>query len=124
MGQGLYNLLGYGVLEPMWPKSWKKVADLEEDLGDLDLQISSETEPFYLVVPLAVDDTLLQRWWKLSTLPEDVLRCAPRRARYADEVTYPISEAAKTCWQHAQAVYAAAGLALGDAQLIVLNDWD
>lgn len=124
LGQGLYNLLGYGLLEPMWPKKWDEISQLEDDLADLHLQIGSETEPFYLVVPLAVDDEGLQRWWKLPALPDEVLLCAPRRARYADEVTYPVPHEAKARWREAQALYAAQGLTLGEGKLIVLNDWD
>ena len=124
MGMGLYNLLGYGVLDPNWPTGWDEITDLEAALDDIGIQITSESTPFYVVVPLAVDSDVLQRWWDLPPLPDEVLRCAPRRARYADEVIFPLPEAAQTCWQQAQASYAAQGLILGEAKLIMLNDWD
>lgn len=124
MGQGLYNLLGYGVLNAQ---------QLDEDddaqmsavfkLQDLHVHFAYETDPNYAVIGLAVDDEVLQDWWKLPALPETIYRCAPRRAREIEETAYPVPEDVKARWNQAQTIYAAHGLTLGEGRLIVLNDW-
>jgi hypothetical protein len=87
MGQGLFDLLGWGVLEA--PERLLPQPDgipLVDDavfaaVEHLGLQHASETEPNYIVVPLAVSSTVLQDWWKLPPLPDWTPRVGPRRAR-------------------------------------------
>lgn len=125
MGQGLYNLIGYGVLNP---DRLDEEDDAQEraygELDDLGLDYGYETDPDYAVIPLAVEDEVLQEWWKLPALPDTIYRCAPRRAREIEETAYAVPDAVKARWREAQAIYKSCGLTLGEAKLIVLNDWD
>lgn len=124
MGQGLYNLLGFGVLEPPMPEDDDERDDMYTRLDDLGLKTTYECEPEFLVVPLAVDDGFLQDWWKIPALSDDVLRCAPRKARYANDDSISVPDKARETWKVAQTRYRAVGLTLPDAQLVVINDWD
>lgn len=125
MGQGLYNLLGWGVLEPPYPKDDDASEALFEEAYDLGLRRSYEAEPDFLIVKLAVDDGFLQDWWKLPELSDDVLRCAPRRARYAeDSIAFSVPDSAREKWQAGKLLFEKAGLTLPDARLVVINDWD
>jgi hypothetical protein len=125
MGQGLYNALGLGLLDPPMPKD----DDERERLYELTLDIKGldytyECEPEYMVIRLAADDECLQDWWKVPALPDDVLRCAPRRARYADDVRFAVPEGARKQWDKAAAEFAKTGITLPAPRLVVLNDWD
>lgn len=125
MGQGLYNMLGWGVLNPPYLKDDEASDALFDEAYDLNLHTAYECEPDFLVVRLAVDDGFLQEWWQLPELPESVLRCAPRRARYAEapDCFAPPDDARET-WQSAKVLFEKAGLTLPDARLVVINDWD
>lgn len=125
MGQGLYNLLGFGVLNPPYLKDDDANETLFEEAFDLGVRRSYEAEPDFLVVKLAVDDGFLQDWWKLPELPDSVLRCAARKARYAeDSIAFPVPDAARDLWQSAKLLFGRHGLTLPDARLVVINDWD
>jgi hypothetical protein len=138
MGQGLYDLLGWGVLNPpllLHPPEPDGTQWIDDDLGDalehLHLKHTDEAEPEYLVIPLAVSDSLLQDWWKLPPLPDWCPRVKPRTARriqmprkgYLDTALMRPHDLTQT-WQEAQRIYAKFGLQLPDASLILLNDWD
>jgi hypothetical protein len=137
MGQGLYDLLGWGVLEPpsLLTRDEKGELWIDDSLWDavehLPLQHTSETEPDYLVIPLAVSDEVLQDWWKLPPLPDWCPRVAPRTARHIhvprkgdlDTALMRPHDLAHI-WQEAQRIYAKAGLLLPAASTILLNDWD
>lgn len=124
MGVGLYNLLGWGTLSPDVPADDEAREALYETLSLLGLDSTSECDPEYLVVRLAVDVECLQTWWKIPALPDSVLRCASRRARYADDAAFDVPEEARELWRKAQREFAKAGVTPADARLIVLNDWD
>lgn len=124
MGQGLYNMLGLGLLDPPWPDDDEAREALFEDLSDLGMSRDNECREEFLVVRMAVDDGCLRKWWKLAPLPDDVPRCAARRARYADGVAFEVPESAREAWARARELYTRAGLALPEPRLVVLNDYD
>jgi hypothetical protein len=125
MGQGLYNMLGYGCLNPTFILGEDDCIDLPDALRDLGLQSMNETEDEYLVIPLAVDDRLRQQEDKVPPLPDHVLRCAPRRAQYADpSLKFDVPAKIKKNWKKAQAFYRKNKLVLPDARLVIINDWD
>jgi hypothetical protein len=129
MGQGLYTLVGYGILNPPWTGDDDINDDLTAALMDLGLQTSHETEPRYLVIPLAVDDEVLQSR-KLPALPEMLAHPRARTARVppmnpviVDTWVQGRRPAFDAMWQAAQQLYTEAGLTLGEPGLIILNDW-
>lgn len=134
MGQGLYSMLAYGVLAPPQPADDDTNDALTNHLIDLGLRMAYETEPFYVVIPLAVDDAVLQKWWALPPLPGMLPHPQPRTARVLDLAHAPpgvvvwlafqFTDALITTWKAAQCRYAAAGQILGEPSVIVLNDWD
>ena len=135
MGQGLYTMLGYGVLNPPCADDDETNDDVTTAMMDLGLQTSYECAPTYVVIPLAVDDAWLQDYWKLPPLPDMLPHPKPRTARVLPLDTVPGDVACLSAfrpsavllvqrWEQARALYHRAGLALGDPALIVLNDWD
>ncbi len=125
MGQGLYNMLGYGCLNPPAIEDEDGYVDLPDEIRDLGLRDQYETKDEYLVIPLAVDDGFLQDEMSVPALPDRILRCPPRRARYFDSaVVFSVPQIVKENWAKAQAEYKARGLSLPDGRLVVINDWD
>jgi hypothetical protein len=134
MGQGLYTMLGYGVLNPPWADDDETNDDVTTAMMDLGLQTSSECAPTYVVIPLAVDDAWLQEHWKLPPFPDMLPHPQSRTARVLPLDTVPGEVACFIAfqpsavlleqWEQARALYHKAGLVLGDPALIVLNDWD
>ena len=124
MGQGLYDLLGYGTFEePQLDHDGEYVPDYDI-LTALGLHMGYETEPRYLVYPLGIDEPFLQDYWHVPPLPEWAPRIAPRRARVIQPPPgYIVPSAAVQVWQQAQELYHAHGLTLANAQLIILSDW-
>jgi hypothetical protein len=137
MGIGLYNLLGWGVLNPPVLTStdedgtvWIDDA-LEDAVEHLGLHSAYETRPPYLVIPLAVSDEVLQELWTLAALPDWCPRAKARRARVIDA---PLSDVQnlvdqyggnmEQVWEDAQHIYMELGLALPKATLIIASDWD
>jgi hypothetical protein len=122
MGQGLYNLLGWGVLDLQWP-------DNENDIDAFELALppavrtSYETQPSYLVLALAVDNPWLQEYWHLPALPPEILRGAPRTARYAPEVLVPITPAMQQTWRLVETLAQGYGMWLPGPAVVVVNDW-
>ena len=136
MGQGLYDLLGWGVLTPPHVPNDDTQDALCDAVTTLGLRTAYETTPDYLVIPLAVDEGFLQEHWHLPALPLWVPRVEARTARVIDMPwlrgappgiehlgSQGRAEVAAT-WIAAQRLYAQAGLVLGAAQLILLSDWD
>lgn len=137
MGQGLYDMLGWGVLNPPVLTStdqdgtiWLDDA-LFQAVAHVGLRVAYETAPPYLVIPLAVSTAWLQERWALPDVPRWCPRIAPRRARvllrgHAKEVM-ALARAqgmhVEEVWQAAQRIYAERGLTLPEARLILLSDW-
>jgi len=120
----LYEIVGWGVLNP---------PDVDADAQDrlakagLNLQTlrqSYETEPPWLMVPLAVGDSVLQRRWFLPALPSNTPRVEPYTARIIAPVPSIYIPYADVLWKRAQTAYRTAGLTLPDATLILASDWD
>jgi hypothetical protein len=140
MGSGLYDLLGWGVLDPpllLHPPEPDGTVWINDALYDavahLHLEQSCETEPDYLVIPLAVSQPFLQEYWKLPPLPNWCPRVGPRRARRVrSRLAAQDAHALATqrgidltqVWGEAQRIYTDFGLTLPAATLLVLNDWD
>ena len=133
MGCGLYDLLGWGVLDPPWPVDADNYIDdnVYDALEDLGLRREYETHPAYLVVPLAISDALLQEWWHLPALPAWVPRVEPYGARrlrgHQREVTrLAVARGVDLAeiWQGAQARAQALGMILGAPALLLISDYD
>src|SRR5262245_7468941 len=140
MGMGLYDLLGWGVLNPthlLLPPEPDGTVWIDDRLGEaiehLGLESNSETAPAYLVIPLAVSDEVLQDYWTLPALPDWCPRVAPRRARRITSRLAARDAQALAAqrgvdllhvWQETQRIYREHGLVLPAAGLILVNDWD
>lgn len=137
MGMGLYDLLGWGVLHPPRLEAdpgeagWALACVLSDSLGELGLRSSYETEPDYLVVPLAVSDPFLQDYWKLDPLPRSTPRVDARTALHIalpPDILLGLARARgidlAEVWRAAQQLCRQAGLRLPAAGAIVLSDWD
>ncbi len=72
MGQGLYHLLGFGVVDA-------GNVDLPERVYNL-VRTTYECDQGYIVIPMAVDNDVLQASWNLPALPDGLPRVKPRTA--------------------------------------------
>jgi hypothetical protein len=129
MGQGLYDLLGWGrIAPPVQVDADHYVIDLDEMdflLSTGRVEASSETAHPCLVIPLAVSDLWLQDHMLLPPLPAWVPRVAPRRARYVRApADFVVPETVHTRWREVQGIYQRAGMRLAPARLVLLSDWD
>ncbi len=129
VGQGLYDMLGYGVLDPpVQVDGDNYVIELDEMFPLLcqgQVDATYETEPPCLTIPLAISDPWLQEYYHLPPLPNWVPRVAPRRARPIEAPPdFEVPRDVQERWRAVHAIYARAGMVLPDAQLILINDWD
>lgn len=125
MGQGLFNMLGYGVLEaPTIPddphgEKWDSL-----DAGWTNgVRSRYECRQDFIVVPLAVDDEWMRDYYELLPLPDSILRCTPRTARYADDVEWDVPASVRSTWVDLQKRFAGIGVQLPEPRFVVLNDW-
>ena len=133
MGCGHYDLLGWGVLNPPWPVDADQYIDDDtiDAMQALGLRTSYETEPDYLVIPLAISDSLLQDWWQLPALPSWVPRVEAYSARPLRGHQREVARLATLrgldlhgLWQVAQARAQDLGMPLGAARLLLVSDYD
>ena len=125
MGSGLYDLLGWGMIDPPVQVDAEGYIIELDDLEGLGLRDTNETEPPCLVVPIAVSLPFLQDYWSLLPLPDWTPRVMPRQTRRcAAPQGFQVTEEHFQRWRDAQAVYRRAGMVLPEAYLVVLSDWD
>jgi hypothetical protein len=129
MGQGLFDVLGWGRIDPPVQVDADnyvlEIAAMDTLIWERLVEASSETEPPCLVIPLAVSEPWLQDDMQLPPLPAWVPRIEPRRARYVSApASFVVPEAAQTRWREVQGIYQRAGMRLPRARLVLLNDWD
>ena len=121
MGQGLYNRLAWGIINP--PEAtykdddWLMVVDLPNKFG---LCFAYESKTPYLVVPICTDNGADYRD---AAMPD---RYAVPFADLLAKITSEGDiETAKATWAEARAAaLALTGIDLGDGCLIWINDYD
>ena len=130
MGQGLYNLLGFGILadDALMVCIDADFESFDRVAMDLSLAYAYECTPWYLCIRLAVDDPVLQERLGLPALPDEVYRCAPRRARILSGADVPrVFQARRphlrTVWREVQKQLLPLGIRLPAAAYLVINDW-
>ena len=74
MGQGLYRMIGFGVLQSP-AINW----DENGDLYDL-VQTSYECAQDYVMIPFGIDEGWLRKSWTLGELPKGLPHVEPRTA--------------------------------------------
>lgn len=137
MGQGLYTMLGYGVIakdDQLRTEDGDCLHDeiIVNPLAEL-LDTAYEAEPQFLVLRLAVDDGFLQDWWKLPNLPHEALpgSVGSRQAKQipVDESKLPgeiqaAVDLARDRWAVIDEAFRQHGVTLPEAGFILVNDWD
>lgn len=129
MGQGLYTMLGYGVLNPPWLDEESHGEALWHLKEHLRLEQSYECEREYLLSPVAIDEPWLQEQWHLQPMPDWVPRVQPydaRRLRVSATRARPFLEDGTLAqrWAEAQVTYAQEGLMLPAAYWVLVSEWD
>jgi len=117
MGQGLYRMVGYGVLNPP-DFDWDNT-----DNGDIydAVKCSCEAEPPYMMVPFGVDDEILQDWWWLPSLPDGLPHVHNRTAMEVARIRCP--SRARGVWRCLRALAKTQGIDLPEGGPIFVCDW-
>lgn len=129
MGQGIYRSVGWGCLDPPC-FDWD--ADSKPPLFDV-LATEYETEPRYIMIPLAVDNEFRQKEGHLPPLPAGLPHVHDRTAVIVPRCTYwPgvgkrgiwVSERIVATWELIRIVARERGMELPKGQPIFVSDWD
>jgi hypothetical protein len=137
MGQGLYTMLGYGVIAKdvqLFTEDGDAIHDeiIVAPLANL-LATAYEAEPNFLMLPLAVDDGFLQDERKIPDLPYDALggTVGPRKAKRIKVDESKLSgdlqaaaDLARDRWAVIAEAFQQHGVTLPDAGFILIKDWD
>ena len=118
MGQGLYRMVGYGVLNP-------PDFDVDNtDNGDIyaAVECSYEAEPPYMLIPFGVDDEFLQDWMRLPGLPDGLPHVHDRTAVEVADFRYP--SRARGIWECLRTLAKTRGIDLPEGGTVFVCDWD
>jgi len=125
MGQGHYTMIGYGVIDPPFPI--KGVDDEYWDgwpslLGIGKLRSSYETEPDYLVIPLAVSCGVLARYWGTKLMCRHA--CLLHNLADSLKLGKDIQHAEKLWDKVIKKAKKEYGVDMPLGKLILVSDWD
>lgn len=134
MGQGHYMLLGYGCVAPPLPQlhedaEWEGWCALlgadfikgSQALGD-QLRDEYECAPGYLVVPLAVSDSVLAECWEVPCLKSTALELDDLPAHVLGQVkTSPVR--CRALWEQVRVAARAHGVEMPRATYVVVFDY-
>jgi hypothetical protein len=136
VGQGIYRMLGYGVIAP------DEMIYTEEDARHRELLVKPlsdkvktpyESKPCFMVLPLAVDDTFLQNEMRIEDLPHDAMggSVANGCAKWIGVNTRKFSETLRASvakaedeWAVIHEAFQQSGITLPVAGFVLISDWD
>ena len=124
MGQGIYTMIGYGAENIKLPvKDDGDVMELDEIFGSPlsdSLGQDCESEPNYLIIPIAISDKFLADCWKLECFARRCFAVHDLHRIYSAELL-----AAAILWKKAQnAAKKRVGLELPTGRLLIVSDYD
>lgn len=136
MGQGLYTMLGYGVIaddDQIYGEDEARHHSIVDHEISQHLETPYEAEPAFLVLRLAVDEGFLQDWWGLPDLPHEALggtvekrkakQISVAEAKFPPQLKHAVKKARER-WAAVAEAFRQHGISLPEAGFILVNDWD